>query len=320
MHIFTMIRHASSRGNPQKTAIIIVMTREITILDPMNATCRVGLLAPSRQAQALGSKATVLQTLARKGCETSILEPDDLRHANLGHLGIILCLGGDGTMLSAAAAAARHGVLLAGINLGRLGFLTSCAVANIPAFVESLCEGTYIVEERTMLAVTAYNRKTEERRDTLLALNELALLRAQTGKMVDLDAEVDGSLLNRYHADGVLVATPSGSTAYSLSAGGPLIWPGSEVFSVTPICPHSLTNRAVILPDSVTITLRPRERRGRADSMIFSLDGRTTHSIGLEESLEIRKAPQKLRLFQMPGSNFASLLRAKLRWQGYELP
>ena len=153
-----------------------------------------------------------------------------------------------------------------------------------------------------------------------LALNEVSLIRAQSGKMVDLDAEIDGELLNRYHADGVLVSTPTGSTAYSLSAGGPLVWPMSRVVCVTPICPHSLTNRSVVLPDTMTIRLRPRERRGRFDSMVYSLDGRSAYPIEVGESLVIRKAPETLSLVHLRKQNFGALLRAKLRWQGAEIP
>ena len=153
-----------------------------------------------------------------------------------------------------------------------------------------------------------------------LALNEVSLIRAQSGKMVDLDAEIDGELLNRYHADGVLVSTPTGSTAYSLSAGGPLVWPMSRVVCVTPICPHSLTNRSVVLPDNMTIRLRPRERRGRFDSMVYSLDGRSAYPIEVGESLVIRKAPETLSLVHLRKQNFGALLRAKLRWQGAEIP
>ena len=233
---------------------------------------------------------------------------------------LIITFGGDGTMLSAASKAAMLGIPMAGVNLGRLGFLTTISVHEIDALVQSVADGTCSVEARTMLETYPVGENGEPRSQRKLALNEITLTRNQTGKMVDLDAEVDGRLLNRYHADGILVATPTGSSAYSLSAGGPLIWPESSVFCVTPICPHSLTNRSVVLPDQATIRLRPRARRGRADSMQYSADGRDTQSIDVGEHLVIRKAEEKLLLVHMPGYNFGQLLRAKLRWQGAELP
>lgn len=232
----------------------------------------------------------------------------------------LICLGGDGTMLSVAAKAARHGVILGGINSGRLGFLTTCSGEETSALISNLAIGSYEVRERTMLKAHVHRESSGETGGEFLALNELSLMRAQMGKMVDLDVEVNGRLLNRYHADGVLVATPSGSTAYSLSAGGPLIWPKARVFCVTPVCPHSLTNRSVILPDDVRLALRPRERRGRRDDMIFSLDGRNTYRLKLDETLMLERASTRLKLLLMPGTNFAALLRAKMRWQGYEVP
>ena len=140
-------------------------------------------------------------------------------------------------------------------------------------------------------------------------------MRARTGKMIDVDVELDGCLLNRYHADGVLVATPTGSTAYSLSAGGPLMWPNAGVISLTPICPHSLTSRPVVVPDSSEITLRPRARRGRIEeSIIYSVDGRSAHTISVNDTLNIRRADVNLRLLALPGNDYAARLRAKLGW------
>ena len=217
-------------------------------------------------------------------------------------------------MLSAAAEAAQRGLILGGVNMGHLGFLSACGVDDLRQLIDALAGGSYGVEERTLLQVLRHS-PGEEGSDTGLAVNELSLMRAQTGKMIDVDVELDGHLLNRYHADGVLVATPTGSTAYSLSAGGPLLWPNAGVYCITPICPHSLTNRSIVVPDSVTITLRPRERRGRAgENLIYSLDGRTATPIALNDTLVISKAPRPLRLLQMPGADYAARLRAKLRW------
>ncbi|MCD8071335.1 MAG: NAD(+)/NADH kinase [Akkermansiaceae bacterium] len=260
------------------------------------------------------------QACRRAGIEVLPMEPAAEDSPSWEGLEALICLGGDGTMLSAAAWAARHGVILGGVNLGRLGFLTTCSGEEISKLAEILADGSFEVRERAMLQARVQRGAGGDSGSTRLALNELSLMRAQMGKMVDLDVEVNGRLLNRYHADGVLVATPSGSTAYSLSAGGPLIWPEVRVLCVTPVCPHSLTNRSVILPDDVQIALRPRERRGRRDDMIFSLDGRRTYRLKLDETLLLERAPVNLRLLLMPGSNFAALLRAKMRWQGYEVP
>ena len=240
--------------------------------------------------------------------------------AELKSADLLITFGGDGTMLTVSSLAAAHHVPLAGVNLGRLGFMTTCSVQELPLLAYALQEGSFLTDERSMLEVVRMGVDGVAVPPRKLALNEVSLIRAQSGKMVDLDAEIDGELLNRYHADGVLVSTPTGSTAYSLSAGGPLVWPMSRVVCVTPICPHSLTNRSVVLPDTMTIRLRPRERRGRFDSMVYSLDGRSAYPIEVGESLVIRKAPETLSLVHLRKQNFGALLRAKLRWQGAEIP
>ena len=226
---------------------------------------------------------------------------------------VLLCLGGDGTMLSVATRAARQGCILAGINTGHLGFLSTCGCAESSVLVQALADGSFGVEERAMLQVS--QRSEPDYPEPLLALNEVSLMRAQTGKMIDVEVALDGVLLNRYHADGVLVATPTGSTAYSLSAGGPLLWPNAGVMSLTPICPHSLTSRPVVLPDCVEITLRPIARRGRAEeSIIYSVDGRSAHAISVDDVLTIRRASVCLRLLSLPVTDYAARLRAKLGW------
>lgn len=257
----------------------------------------------------------LMDACARAGLCAFEMGRDAAADPALGVPEMILCLGGDGTMLSTALQASSTGAVLGGINMGHLGFLSACGRDEIELLVQALAEGNFEVDERSMLEVRKFDAAGQEAGRRFYALNELSLTRAQTGKMIDVDVVLDGRLLNRYHADGILVATPTGSTAYSMSAGGPLLWPTAGVTCLTPICPHSLTSRPIVLPDSVEITLRPRERRGRAgESLIFSLDGRNTYPIVLNETLRVRKAPNPLRLLDLPGSDFAARLRAKLRW------
>lgn len=277
----------------------------------MSRPISIGILAPHRPAACLQCLQELHEECDKRGVHAyeigkyteSCQPPPD----------VLLCLGGDGTILAAAEKAAQQGIIIGGINMGHLGFLSACGREDIPLLVEALAEGRYAVEQRSLLQV--YRSGNDSAQPPQFALNEVALMRAQTGKMIDVDVELDGELLNRYHADGVLVATPTGSTAYSLSAGGPLLWPTAGVMCLTPICPHSLTNRSVVLPEGVRITMRPRERRGRSgESLIYSLDGRATHAIALNETLTICKAPVSLRLLSLPGSDYASRLRAKLGW------
>lgn len=281
----------------------------------MQAPSSIGILAPNRTADCL----RVLQGLLA-ACKQAGLSAYETASLSTGAPldeapELLLCLGGDGTMLEAVPGAVRSGTILGGINMGHLGFLSACGREHIGELVQALSMGKFCVEDRAMLQVTRCVAETGECQYPLLALNEIALMRAQTGKMIDVEVELDGCPLNRYHADGILVATPTGSTAYSLSAGGPLVWPTAGVMCLTPICPHSLTNRSVVLPETVQVTLRPKERRGRSgESLIFSLDGRSTYPIALNETLTICKAPQPLRLLSLPESDYAARLRAKLGW------
>lgn len=286
----------------------------------MNPPKVIGLVALTDKPGMAEALRIMRRELSRHGLASCMIDSAEKLETSIPQCDLLVTFGGDGTMLTVSSLAAMHGVPLAGVNLGRLGFMTTCSVHEVPLLAYALHEGTFLTDERSMLEVVRRGAHGELLPGRKLALNEVSLLRAQTGKMVDLDAEIDGELLNRYHADGVLVSTPTGSTAYSLSAGGPLVWPMSQVVCVTPICPHSLTNRSVVLPDSMTICLRPRERRGRSDAMVYSLDGRSAYPIEVGESLVIRKAPETLSLVHFKPQHFGALLRAKLRWQGAEIP
>ena len=279
------------------------------MISRMNPSKVIGLVALAEKP-GLGEALRIMRReLSRHGLGSCVIETPDALERAIGRCGMLVTFGGDGTMLTVSSLAAMHRVPLAGVNLGRLGFMTTCSVQELPLLAYALQEGSYLTDERSMLEVVRAGEDGVAAPPRKLALNEVSLIRAQSGKMVDLDAEIDGELLNRYHADGVLVSTPTGSTAYSLSAGGPLVWPMSRVVCVTPIC-----------PDTMTIRLRPRERRGRFDSMVYSLDGRSAYPIEVGESLVIRKAPETLSLVHLRKQNFGALLRAKLRWQGAEIP
>ncbi len=281
----------------------------------MQAPSSIGILSPLRTPECV----MVMQELLHACEQAGVMAYEYGRHTQsdpvLGRPEMLLCLGGDGTILSHAVFAAQNGIILGGVNMGHLGFLTACGREDIAELVQALAFGAFGIEHRSMLSVTQHGSLETPETESLLALNEISLMRDQTGRMIDVDVELDGSLLNRYHADGVLVATPTGSTAYSLAAGGPLLWPTAGVMCLTPICPHSLTSRPVVLPDDVEITLHPRERRGRAgESLIYSVDGRDTRPIELNEMLTIRKADISLKLLTLPNSDYAARLRGKLGW------
>ena len=268
---------------------------------------------PTLQAlrAALGARGitTVLdtETAALAGEDGGIPAADFSREVELAAV-----IGGDGTMLHALALLGDFEKPVAGINVGTLGFLTTCKDDELGMFAAAVAEGRYSTSVRTLLEATVC--RAGRPAEFFTALNEITLARGDTGRLVSLTAKVNGELLNHYRADGLIVATPTGSTAYSLSAGGPLIAPGAGVFLITPICPHSLSQRALVLSDSCVVALSSEDRE--CGPMIFTVDGRDSVRIGPGDCVEVRKSARSFHLLRLEGSSFYEALRQKLGWQG----
>lgn len=223
---------------------------------------------------------------------------------------MVAVLGGDGTMLNAAHRIGPTETPLAGINIGTLGFLTSCTDDELDLFAQSLLDQTYKVVPRILLQTCI--TYADGRVESDFAVNEITLSRGQTGRLISIDAFIDGDLLNHYHADGLIVATPTGSTAYSLAAGGPLVSPIAKAFVITPICPHSLTNRSLVLDDSSVIELVTAEE---SESLAFySIDGRSVVELPSDARITIKKADHQLHLLRLKDRSHFSTLRKKLHW------
>lgn len=224
----------------------------------------------------------------------------------------VISLGGDGTLLETVHRMGARDIAVAGVNIGNLGFLTACTDENVEELLDMLEDGTLAIRERTMLRVKMIERGGEEHE--FLALNEATLMRGETGRLISLEARVNGELLNKYRADGLLVATPTGSTAYSLAAGGPLIGPETAAFIINPICPHSLSNRALVVCDEEKIELLPTGNNDQP--VLFSVDGRDILQVEHGSVVHIEKHPQKLRIARLAGYSFYETLRKKLNWHG----
>ncbi|MEI7911540.1 MAG: NAD(+)/NADH kinase [Verrucomicrobiota bacterium] len=281
----------------------------------------VGILANPKMTGALQALQALRAALLARGCRPVL----DLQTAAMaGESGgipaaefarcvdLAAVLGGDGTMLDALSRLGDFAKPVAGINIGRLGFLTSCTDAESGAFAAAITEGRFTTSVRSLLQATIF--RSGGVRASFVALNEVALARGETGRLVALRATVNGELLNHYRADGLIVATPTGSTAYSLSAGGPLIEPAAAVFVITPICPHSLSQRSLILADDAVVEISPEAADG--GPMLFTADGRDTTHIETGDRIEVRKSPRSLRLLLLEDRSFYQALRQKLRWQG----
>ncbi|HEU5180360.1 MAG TPA: NAD(+)/NADH kinase [Candidatus Polarisedimenticolia bacterium] len=222
---------------------------------------------------------------------------------------LLVVLGGDGTLLGVARRMSEHPVPILGVNLGQLGFLTETAQEELETFFARVLEGKFSVEERMMLHVQVLRgrRVLAESR----SLNDAVISKSAIARILELNVRIDGRFVAVYHADGIIVATPTGSTAYSLSAGGPIVHPAMRAFCITPICPHALTNRPLVVPDSVTIqvTLESASRDATC-----TLDGQVGLPVRAGDRLRIRRSATGLTLIVPPERNYFDVLRKKLRW------
>ena len=224
---------------------------------------------------------------------------------------LLISLGGDGTILKTARTFGARVRPLAALNTGRLGFLTTAAEAQFEEFLDVLVRGAYTLSQRRMLEVTFSTRQGGAL--TINALNEITLTRGRQPRMILVEARIDGDLLNRYRGDGLIVSTPTGSTAYSLSAGGPLVSPKARVFVVTPICSHTLSDLAVVVDDSARLELIPL---GDDEETLLTVDGDGSIAVPIGAPIHLRRAPYDLPLIHLPGHSFYSLVRTKLGWSG----
>jgi len=223
----------------------------------------------------------------------------------------VIVLGGDGTILKTARAFGPQVQPLAALNTGRLGFLTTAAEHQFDEFLEALTTGAYTLSQRSLLEVTYATR--DGGTVTATALNEATLTRGRQPRMILVEVRIDGDLLNRYRGDGLIVSTPTGSTAYSLSAGGPLVSPKARVFVVTPICSHTLSDLAVVVGDSAHLELIPL---GEAEETLLTLDGDGSVAVPVGATIHLRRAPHDVPLVHLPGHNFYRLVQNKLGWSG----
>jgi NAD+ kinase len=216
-------------------------------------------------------------------------------------------LGGDGTFLKSFLLAKKGSIPLVGINTGRLGFLSDISREEIESAIDDIIEGNILIDERTALELEIVSEKQTELQ---YALNEITVTKLDSSSMINIHTYINDEFLNTYWADGLIVATPTGSTAYTLSVGGPILTPDSENIVISPIAPHNLTVRPVVVPDNHSITLHVE---GRGLHYLASIDSKS-EPIYFTEYLKIRKAPFKVKTIRLKGHSFFSTLRNKLMW------
>lgn len=222
---------------------------------------------------------------------------------------LLISIGGDGTILRAITYVRDLSIPIIGINTGRLGFLATIKKDTIEKAIDNILKGNYRISERSLLTITT-KPENKDLLDFNVALNEIAVSRKNTTSMITVETSLNNEYLTSYWADGLIVSTPTGSTGYSLSCGGPVITPETNSFALTPIAPHNLNARPLIIPDSTEIKLKVS---GREDRYLVSLDSRIA-TLDNNSTIIIKKADFKIKMIELPGESFLHTLREKLLW------
>jgi len=218
----------------------------------------------------------------------------------------LVTLGGDGTLISVVRRSFKYDIPILGVYAGNLGFLADINIDELDAFVSSFVDGDYRVDERAILEA----RFTQNTKEIITyAFNDIVLTRHSVLNMIHVETLVDSKAFNTYYGDGVIVSTPTGSTAYNLSAGGPVLFPLTNVFSLTPICPHSLTQRPVVLPGEFAIEMKTPK-----DKALIIIDGQDKHELEVGQSIHIRLAAKKVKLIHRDEFDYFDVLKEKLGW------
>ena len=221
----------------------------------------------------------------------------------------LISIGGDGTILRAATFVRNSGIPILGINAGRLGFLAKVQKENIESFLQIVLEKKYTLSQRTLLSLYT-DQEIDDFLDINFAMNEITVSRKDTTSMITIETYLNGEYLNSYWADGLIISTPTGSTGYSLSCGGPILTPEVAALVITPIAPHNLNARPLVIPDSTEIELRVS---GREENYLVSLDSRIA-SVSNNAILKIKKTPFKINMVEITDETFFKTLRNKLLW------
>ena len=280
----------------------------------------IGVLANCRKPEA----AEILRRLSSKAAERGLqlvtcneagrLLAQSVRVSNrtfAQKIDVLLALGGDGTMLKAVRALQGRDIPVLGVNIGSLGFMTSVTQDNLERAIDVLVKGNYTTSTRAIAECRLMRRskKIGEYR----ALNDVAIGWGNSSRVVNLELSIDGESVTSYVCDGMIVSTPTGSTGHSLSAGGPILHPETPVFVINLICPHTLSNRPVVISDRSVVSVRVVET---AKKLLLSVDGQEEQSIVAGDRLEIRRSVKGVRFIHLPGYSYFSVLRQKLHWRG----
>ncbi len=226
---------------------------------------------------------------------------------------LVIVLGGDGTLLAMAARIAQSGrdVPILGVNFGSLGFLTEIRIDELTSSLEGVLDGTASIDERAMLTADAYRKGQQV--DSRIVLNDVVFTKAALSRMIELSVSVSGEFVTRVKADGLIIASATGSTAYNLAAGGPIVHPMVDALVLTPIAPHTLTNRPVVIPGSAEVEVHAHAN-GSPGDIFVTCDGQSGYPLHEGDIVQVRKSERLLRLVKAPARGYFEVLREKLKW------
>jgi NAD+ kinase len=290
----------------------------------MAPIARVGVVAKARLQEATPHLVSVEKWLGERGVEsvfetaTAALMPADPhrrvadKQPLVGEVGLVLVLGGDGTLLSMADCIGRAGLSIPvlGVNFGSLGFLTEVTLPELYPALQAALDGKAHVEERLMLHATTLRLSAPSSSE--IALNDVVINKGARSRLIDLSVSVGDGLVTRVRADGLIIATPTGSTAYNLAAGGPIVQPNVDAIVLTPIAPHTLTNRPIVIPSSSTVRVTPM--LGERDEVFVTFDGQAGFELLAGDQISVCRAQQPIRLIRPATRNYFDVLHEKLNW------
>ena len=279
---------------------------------------KIGLFCKPKAPSAANTLSKLTHWLRKLNCQvfldtataTIINEPSSHSKATISEIAdLLIVLGGDGTLLSVARAAHPHNVPILAVNLGSLGFLAEISLDELYPTLENILNEKFKIESRMLL--NAYIWRNGEKVEDYNVLNDIVINKGVVARVINLQVLVDGQYMTSYRADGLIIATPTGSTAYSLSAGGPIIHPSMQTLVLSPICPFTLTNRSILIPDQSIIQVK---LDAEYNDVRVTLDGQESYKMKAGDILEIQKTKTTLQLIKGPNKNYYKILRKKLHW------
>lgn len=278
---------------------------------------RIGVLTKIGRKEPIEILKEILPWLKERGYEVFVAREaaDELgirgyQRAELTELiDVLIVLGGDGTMLSAARLVAERGIPILGVNLGGLGFITEVNRKEVFSAMETMLEGKCQVEERIMLSASILRHG--EVLNTYSVLNDVVITKGALARIIELETFIENSYVTTYRADGLIISTPTGSTAYNLSAGGPIVHPAQDCIVITPICPHTLSNRPIVVPGDYCMEVC---LKSESEDVFLTLDGQVGMSLAQGDIITVKKSPYKTRLLIPCEREYFQILREKLGW------